>query len=71
MNKKEFTNILKYEIMSRTWLGFIGNGYLQNLVSRFLVWKITRKYRRYLKTLERIEKMDQDLKNEEIIKNCR
>ena len=44
---------LEYEIKGSWWASWVGNKYLQVLVSKYFAWKVKRKYNRFLLSMMR------------------
>ena len=45
--------ILKYEINSSWWVGYVSWNWAQDLTAKYFSWKVKRKYRRYCDNLLR------------------
>lgn len=57
MTQKELKiEILRYEIFSSWWNGWIGFNWAQDLTARYFAWKVVRKFNIYLKAIERDSK---------------
>ena len=52
INKIEMYDILRYEVHSHWLASWISNSFLQNLMGKYFAWKVARKYKRYVSSLE-------------------
>lgn len=62
MNKKE---LLLYEIASSWWACYISWNWVQELAAKYFVWKVERKYNRWLKHNQWKEKVSKGPLDEE------
>ncbi len=53
---------VRYEIASSWWAWLVPTQTLQNLASKYFVWKTRRKYKAYMKSFDLIEEMNRKIK---------
>ena len=52
--------ILQYEVRTNRLAKYIGNKYLQNLIGWWIARKVTRKYNRYLISMDELQDINND-----------
>ena len=52
INKITMYDILQYEVHSHWLASWISNSFLQDLTGKYFAWKVARKYKRYISSIE-------------------
>lgn len=47
---------LEYEILASSWTGYVSNNWLQKKIADYYLWKVRRKYARYMRRMEFAQK---------------
>jgi len=52
IKKIEMYDALQYEVHSHRFASWISNDFIQGLMGNYFAWKVSRKYKRYVSSLE-------------------